>query len=222
VTKQSIAWLLGAAAVIGVSLNWLTRPAEHSNRDLAVENLSVRHISLTDGQGHTRAELKSEGGQTSLIFFDSTNRERLTLALGESGVAIAVNGRDDATQILLSVNDSLRTSAVFISATTSAINLVGTREAGLKISDSVTTDSRSASFSVGERVTKLRLSSDGAQSQLWTESAPTRRGSDERIRSVELDMRTSNVPDARLRVSSGEKPIFQLSATDASAVHRPY
>jgi hypothetical protein len=224
VTKQSITLILAAIALVlvGAVLGWLSSPGECGRHDLAVENLSVRHIRLTDSQGHTRAELKSEDGATSMTFFDGANRQRLTLALGASGVAIAVNGRDDTNQLLLAVNDALRTSSIFIAATTTAINLVGTREARLKISDSVRTDSNSASLSVAEQVTKLRLASDGAQSQLWAENAPARRGTSQRIRSVELNMRTSTVPDARLRVSSDEKPVFQLSAANARVLPRPH
>jgi hypothetical protein len=99
--------------------------------------------------------------------------------------------------------------SIYASALTSAINVVGMEEARLKLSDSISTDARSASVSVGPHVTKLRLSSNGAESELWAENelAP---GKAEKPRSAELDMRTARVSRALLRVSSEQKPNFEL------------
>ena len=163
-----------------------------------------------DDQGHLQAELKSATGETSLVFFDDAKRERLTLTLGKNGVAIAMNGRDHANQIRLASDDALRTSSIFIAAGTAAINLVGTSDAQLKISDSVATDSRSAALGVSGQFTRLQLASDGAEAQLLTASGPIQRRSPRRTRSVEMNMRTALLPEVRLRVSSDAAPILQV------------
>jgi hypothetical protein len=110
---------------------------------------------------------------------------------------------------VLSVNDLLLTASIFTSALTAGINLVGGEEARLKLSDSVITDVRSASLNIGPRVTKLRLSSNRAESEMWAENHLDR-GKSKKLRSVELDMRTSKALGARLRVSSEDKPSFEL------------
>lgn len=218
----SLRYWLGALglATIAAASGWLIGAHRATTRDLAVQNLSVRHMRLTDDQGRTRAELKTVAGETSMTFLDSSNRERLTLVLGDAGVAIRADGRDATNQILLSINDALRTGSVFVAANTAAINLVGSREAQLKISDSLTTDSRSASLSVGSTVTKLRLSSAGAEAQLLSENKPIKRAAKLNTRAVELNLRTAVLPEARLRVSSDEKPIWQIPVANHRTLAR--
>jgi hypothetical protein len=201
--------IAGFAAVLlgGIVFGWIVRSWD--TRQLSVDKLTTREITLTDGHGHKHAELKADGEKTYMVFFDAFNRPRLTLDFDERGPSIALNGREDSNKIVLSVNDSLRTASILTSALTAGINLVGGEEARLKLSDSVITDARSASLNIGPRVTKLRLSSNGAESEMWAQN-DLDQGKSEKPRSVELDMRTSKALGASLRVSSEDKPAFEL------------
>ena len=205
-----------AVLFVGIVFGWIVCSA-WDTRQLSVDKLTTRCITLTDGHGHKHAELKADGEKTYLVFFDVFNRPRLTLDLDERGPSIALNGREDSNKIVLSVNDSLRTASIFTSALTAGINLVGGEEARLKLSDSLITDARSASLNIGPRVTKLRLSSNGAESELRAENelAP---GKADKPRSAELDMRTAKAPSVRLRVSSEDQPNFELWGSGGSKI----
>ena len=231
-TKTVSVWLGGAALLgVGITLGWLSSRGNEPRPkgDLAAGTLTVHRLRLTDDQGRTRAQLKSEGEETSFVFFDENRRERLTLALGQAGVAIAVNGRSDSDKMVLSINDSLKTTSVYLSADTSAINLVGTNDAQLKISNSLKTDARSTSLGVAGAVTMLRLSTDGAEAQLFTKSESERdRGGDETkeepAKVAEINLRTAMTPEVRFRLSSDTKPLIQLPPSDSKttpARHTP-
>lgn len=227
IEKKVAAWLLLASGVAGLLVVggllglWLSGVFA-SKSVLSADRVIAHHISLVDDKGQLKAELKSDGDESSLIFYDKAQHERLSLALGEGGIAILALGRDKKDKILLTVNDNLNTSSIFISATTGGINLVGTNEAQIKISDSLTTDARSASLGLGSGVTKLQLSSEGSEAQLMAKIEPSSLQMEQRDRKVELNMRTDTKPAVRLSVNSEEKPILQLgdSETKISAAPR--
>jgi hypothetical protein len=206
------------AAVLlgGIVFGWIVCSAWNT-RQLSVDKLTTGDITLTDSQGHRHAEFRADGERTYLIFFDASNQPRLTLDLDKQGPSLTLNGREDSEKLVLSVNDSLRTTSILTSGLTAGINLVGGEEARLKVSDSVITDARSASLNVGPRVTKLRLSSIGAESELRAENEPGR-GKADKPRSVELDMRTAKTPSASLQVSSESEPHFELWGLDGSKI----
>jgi hypothetical protein len=210
--------IAGLAAVLlgGIVLGWIVSTTWNT-RQLSVDKLTTRDITLTDSYGHRHAELKADGERTSLVFFDGLNRPRLTLDFDQQGPSIAINGREDNNKIVLSVNDSLRTASILTSALTAGINLVGGEEARLKVSDSLISDARSASLNIGPRVTNLRLSSNGAESELRAENelAP---GKVDKPRSVELDMRTPKAAGVSLRVSSEADPNFGLWGPGGSKI----
>jgi hypothetical protein len=207
---------LSAVLLGGIVLGWIVCSAWNT-RQLSVDQLTTSDITLTDSHGRRHAELKADGEKTYLVFFDASNRPRLTLNLDKQGPSIALNGREDRNKIVFSVDDSLRTASIFISALTTGINLVGFEEARLKLSDSVITDARSASLNLGPRVTKLRLSSNGAESELRAENELTPRKAG-KPSSVELDMRTAKTPSASLRVSSEAEPNFELLDSNGSKI----
>jgi hypothetical protein len=210
--------IAGVAAVLlgGIVLGWVVCSA-WGTRQLSVDKLTTRDITLTDSHGHKRAELTADGERTDLILFDAFNRPRLTLDLDKQGPSVALNGREENNKIVLSVNDPLRTASIFTSALTAGINLVGAEEARLKLSDSVITDARSASLNIGPQVTKLRLSSNGAESELWAKNELDP-GKPDRPRSVELDMRTAKAPGATLSVGSDAEPNFELRDPSGSKI----
>lgn len=178
-------------------------------RQFSVDTLQAREITLVDQAGHKRAEFKADQGRTYLVFFDRSDRPRVTLNLDEGGASEILQGVEAADKIALSVNDALQTASIYTGALTSAVNIVGREEARVKLSDSLFTDARSASVSIGPRVTKLRLSSNGAESDLWAENEPSRTKAANPLE-AELAMRASQVSHALLRVSTEDKPAFEL------------
>ena len=207
---------LAAVLFGGIVFGWIVRSAWNT-RQVSVDKLMTHDIVLTDSHGQRHAELKADGERIRLVFFDAFNRPRLTLDLDDQGPSIALNGREDGDKIVLSVNDPLRTASIFTSGLTAGINLVGGEEARLKLSDSVVTDARSASLNLGPRVTKLRLSSNGAESELRAENELAL-GKADIPRSAELNMRTAKAPGASLRVSSETEPNFELWSPSGSKI----
>ena len=204
---KSIATL--AAVLLGGSVfGWIVRGAWNT-RQLSVDKLTTRDLTLTDPQGRRRAELKADGEGTDLVFFDASDQPRLTLDFNKQGPSVALYGREGVNKIVLSVNDPLRTASILTSALTAGINVVGGEEATVKLSDSVTTDARSASLNLGPHVTRLRLSSIGAESELCAGNEMTP-GKANKSTSAELSMRTTKAPRASLRISSETEPIFEL------------
>ncbi len=218
IKKPVFVWLGGMATLLlGLVLGrWLDGSGTTVGKDESATGiLSVHRLRLTDDQGRIRAELKADGPETSLVFLDDSKRERLTLALGKAGVVIAIDGHNSANKMILSINDSLNTSSIFLSSDTSAINLVGSEDAQLKISNSLRTDARSTSLGVAGPVTKLRLSTDGSEAQLFTkDEEEDEKGGARPSKVVELNMRTGINPDIRLRLSSDAKPSIQMPTTD--------
>lgn len=207
---------IAAVLLGGIVFGWIACSAWNT-RQLSIDKLTTRAITLTDSQGRRHAEFKADGEGTYLVFFDTSNRPRLTFDLDKQGPSITLNGSDNGDKISLSVIDSLRTASILTSALTAGINLVGGEEARLKVSDSVITDARSASLNVGPHVTKLRLSSIGAEAELRAENELVP-GKAENPKSVELDMRTAKTPSASLHVSSEAEPVFELWGQGGSKI----